>query len=225
MDIELNYKKFKAYLKNYVQREGIDDLIKWLDSSDVKVAPATTKYHLSEEGGLVQHSLDVFLRLIKLIKMEYPDKEVFDEEGNLVETVSTSPYSKETIAIVSLLHELSKVNYYTTYYKNVKNDETGNWEKIGYYKVREQSCRLFFGNRVENTIYLIEKFIKLTDIEKIALLYQMGGMAEYDNDYTKGLCFEAYKHSTLALFLHQADVQATCIDEVIPDERDLESVE
>ena len=175
---------------------------------------------MSEDGGLVQHSLNVFLRLIKLIQAEYPDREVFDDSGNIIGKESTQPYSKETIAIIALLHDISKANFYTTYYRNVKNDETGNWEKVRQFKVRDQSDRIFFGNHAENSIYIIEKFIKLNDTEKLAILYHMGGLAEYDNDYTKGLCYEAYKQCPIALLLHQADMQATCIDEVIHDELD-----
>ena len=68
IDVENNYNKFKNYLTRFITRPGIDKFIAWLDKSDAKIAPASTKYHLSEEGGLIQHSLNVFNRLIRMIK-------------------------------------------------------------------------------------------------------------------------------------------------------------
>ena len=40
-----------------VKREGIEDLINFLEKSDFFKAPASTKFHGDYEGGLVEHSL------------------------------------------------------------------------------------------------------------------------------------------------------------------------
>ena len=103
IDIEKNYELFKSYLTTFIKRDGIDKFIEWLDNSDAKVAPASTKYHLSCEGGGVQHALNVFNRLISLIQLEYGDNEC--------------PYSKETIALVALCHDVSKFNFYDIKYR------------------------------------------------------------------------------------------------------------
>ena len=41
-------------------REGMENLINFLEKSDFFTAPASTRFHGSEEGGLVKHSLQVY---------------------------------------------------------------------------------------------------------------------------------------------------------------------
>ena len=162
IDIEKNYMRYKWYLKSYVNREGIDKLIEYLDSSDAMRCPASTKYHLSCEGGFVQHSINVFNRLFKLLKNEYGD--------NL-------PYSKESIALVALLHDISKTNYYKVSTRNVK-DENGKWTSVEYYSVREDDEKLVYGTHEENSIEILSQFIPLTYEERVSILYHMGSNSE-----------------------------------------------
>ena len=200
IDIETNYTKFKNYLTRFISRPGVDKLIAWLDKTDAKVAPASTKYHLSEEGGLIQHSLNVFNRLIRMIKYEYG-------------SIEDSPYSQETITLVSLLHDISKVNFYNLEYRNTK-DESGNWIKVPYYSVKSEDDRLFYGSHSENSIYMLKQFFNLSYEEEIAILYHMNGVDVSTDLLTSKNVVTAYKRSTLALLLAQSDMQATVIDEV-----------
>ncbi len=199
IDFENNYTKFKNYLSKYVNRPGIDKLLAWLDKSDMKEAPASTKFHLNEKGGLVQHSLNVFNRLIRMIKYEYGDLE-------------HSPYSQETIALVSLLHDLSKVNFYSLEQRNTK-DEDGNWIKVDYYGVKPDEERLFYGSHSENSVYMIKQFINLTYEEEIAVLYHMNGIDVSTDVFTPKNVLTAYERCPLALLLAQSDMQATAFDE------------
>lgn len=197
-DLEKNYKLYKKYLRAYIKRDGIDNFIKWLDTTDAIKAPASTKYHLCEPGGLIQHSLNVFSRLIRLISEEYGDD---------------CPYSKETIAFVSLLHDVSKINFYDVYLRNVKNDK-GQWEQVPTYNVREEDNRLIFGIHEENSVYILYQFFKLSYEEILAIRWH-GGCGTSNDPSSQGKMMEAYKASTLALLLHIADMQATCIDELV----------
>lgn len=88
--------RFLDLFRNCIQREGTDELLNWLQSSDFLSAPASTKYHGSYEGGLVEHSLNVYDCLVKEI-----------ESAGLTDT-----YTDETVAIVSLLHDICKANFY-----------------------------------------------------------------------------------------------------------------
>lgn len=197
-DLEKNYKLYKKYLKAYIKRDGIDNFIKWLDTTDAIRAPASTKYHLCEPGGLIQHNLNVFNRLIRLISEEYGDE---------------YPYSKETIAFVSLFHDVSKINFYDIYFRNVKNDK-GQWEQVPTYTVREEDNRLVFGTHEENSVYILNQFFKLSYEEALAIRWH-GGCGTSNDPSSQGKMMEAYKASTLALLLHIADMQATCIDELV----------
>lgn len=55
-----NIKRFED-LMNQVTREGKDALMDYIrNKSDFYTAPASTRFHLSTEGGLLQHSLNVY---------------------------------------------------------------------------------------------------------------------------------------------------------------------
>ena len=192
--IEKNYTEFIELLKS-VKRDGIDNLIEYLNSSDCKLAPASTKYHCAYAGGLVEHSLNVYRQLSDLLEFVYRDKE------------SGVPFSKETIILVGLLHDISKVNYYTLRTKNVKKDNT--WVQELVYQVRDSADRFVYGSHSQNSVYMISNFIKLTYEESLAILHHMGGVDYTEDTISTKNVSEAFEKSTLALLLHQADQQAT----------------
>lgn len=209
--IEKNYKEFIDLLTTNVKREGINNLVAWLNAKDTKVAPATTKYHGAYKGGLVEHILHTYKRLKKLLNVEYPTF-VVDETGKEIKEIESScPYSDETIAIVGLLLDISKVGYYEVAERNVK-DENGNWIKVPYYQAKDVSTRLFFGSHSMNSVYMVSKFIKLTYDEELALLYHMGGFDASDDTISVKNISTAFAKVPLALLLHQADAQATFLD-------------
>ena len=104
------------YTQN-ITRDGADKLLDFLENkSDFFTAPASTRYHNAFEGGLLRHSLNVYHCLCA-----YLERERVKSEYHL----TASP---ETTAIVSLLHDVCKVNFYRVGYRNVKNEQTGQWE-------------------------------------------------------------------------------------------------
>ena len=197
MDYTDNFNEYLNLLTTNVKRDGIENLINYLKKSDAQIAPASTKYHLSTKGGLILHSLNVYKRLKRLMNMEFGDK---------------CPYSEETLVIVSLLHDISKVNFYEVYDKNIK-DSSGNWTKVQAYKVREEDSRFIFGGHAMNSYYMINTFIQLTYDESLAILHHMGGIDTSEDTISVKNLSEAYKKSKLALLLHMADMLSTFGDE------------
>jgi hypothetical protein len=134
--------RFLTVYKETVTRAGSDSLLDWLEHSDFFVAPASTKYHGCYEGGLLQHSLNV-----------YDCLKIGIEAAGL-----QGDYSEETIAIVSLMHDLCKVNYYKKGFRNVKDEETGQWYKKEVYEVDEKfPC----GEHADKSIIILQNFIRL----------------------------------------------------------------
>lgn len=164
-------------------RNGIDNLIKWLEETDFFTAPASTKYHLSEVGGLVEHSLNVYDELIN----EYG---ISNNIGSLI--------------IVALLHDVCKANYYSISERNVK--ENGKWIKEPYYTVNDQ----FPVGHGEKSVMIIQRFIELTEEEITAIRWHMGAYEPKENYGSLGQAFSKYP---LALYLHIADLKATYIKE------------
>lgn len=191
-----------------IDREGFDSdrLLRQLEKSDFYTAPASTKYHNCVEGGLLNHSLNVYYNLMHLVTYKYDMlKEKIDENS---------------IKIVSLLHDISKMNYYekTVANKKVyspngsKYDQMGNfdWVSVASYKVREKENRLLFGSHENTSEYMLRQFIPLTMEESIAIQHHHGTLSW---DSAKDNIGEIYDTYPLALLLHLADYLSSSIDE------------
>lgn len=183
--------KFLEAIKQKIHRDGIENLVEYLCKSDFFTAPASTRFHLSEEGGLLQHSLNVYERLNKLVLAEYGDYNTISEE---------------TIAICGLFHDVCKIDCYTVSTRNVK--ENGQWVQKPYYAVDE---KLPYGHG-EKSVYIINGFMRLSREEAMAINWHMGG---FDPRATGGgfVLSEAFKKYPLALLLHLSDIMATYLDE------------
>ena len=166
-------------------REGIEELIKFLESSDFFTAPASTRFHGDHEGGLLEHSLKVY--------------EILNEK--LKHTPIEMNIPDDTIKIAALLHDICKVNFYKVSYRNAKN-ELGVWEKVPYYTIEDT---IPYGHG-EKSVMMITEYMKLTVEEKYAIRWHMG-LSEPKEQYTTiGNAFTRYP---LALMLFEADLEAT----------------
>ena len=59
-DLEKQKQEFLTLCRENIKRDGLEDLLGWLQKSDFFTAPASTRYHGAYEGGLCEHSLDVY---------------------------------------------------------------------------------------------------------------------------------------------------------------------
>lgn len=180
--------KFLDIFRRNVQRRGSDKFIEWLEGTDFFTAPASSRFHAAYEGGLVEHSINVYEVLIsKHFDMEKDDLESF--------------------TIVSLLHDICKAGFYTVEYRNKKNDN-GEWEKVPYYTIDDK----FPYGHGEKSVFLIERFMKLKYEEAVAIRWHMGGF----DDAVRGGSFavsSAYEKYPLAVKLHISDLEATYLHE------------
>lgn len=178
--------EFLALYRTLITRAGSNDLLEWLEQSDFFIAPASTRFHGSHEGGLLEHSLNVYKCLLSLI------------EGAGI----NGEYSDESVAIVSLLHDVCKTNFYKKGFRNVKED--GRWVQKEVYEIDER----FPCGHSEKSVILLQNFIKLSGDEIYAIRAHMGGFdaSVKGGDYFVGKIFEKSK---LALLTHMADLEAT----------------
>lgn len=188
--IENNKQQIIDIYRNYVKREGSDKLLDYLiNKSDFFTAPASTRFHGAYDGGLAQHSLNVY----NCFKA-YLERDRVRELYNL-------NASDETIAVCALLHDICKVNVYTRGTRNVKNEETGQWEKVPTFFFDDG---LPYGHG-EKSVYMITGFMRLTREEAFAIRYHMGFSGE-ENANNVGKTFGMFP---LAFALSTADMEAT----------------
>lgn len=182
--------EYVSLFADTIKREGSDRLLAYLQSntSDFFTAPASTRFHGSYEGGLVEHSLDVYDCL-----KDYLGRQRVKELYKL-------NCSDETIAIVSLLHDFCKINIYKTGKRNVK-DENGVWQSVPTYEYQD---RFPYGHG-EKSVYMINNFMRLTHEEAFAIRYHMG----YTSTDDVKLVSDAFRQFPLAFALSTADMEAT----------------
>ena len=189
----MNVNDTKAEFKTeaaVIKRDGINDLMGWLESTDFFTAPASTRFHGAYEGGLAHHSLNVYGQLESLV-----DWYGYNEE-----------YSRETLAIVALFHDVCKVGCYKTEMR-WRKDDRNQWEQYATYRFQEDFA---FGGHGSKSMFLVRNFIKLTPDEAVAINCHMGqwDATTYSNPTA------AYEKCPLAWLLHVADEAADFIDKV-----------
>ena len=175
----------KIYNDN-ITRKGSKELLEWICKTDFFTAPASTKYHCACENGLVMHSVSVFNTMVE---------KHFDEASD----------SLESFAVCALLHDLCKAQFYKVSTRNVKNDETGQWEKVPFYAIEDS----FPYGHGEKSVFLIERFMRLRLDEAMAIRWHMGGFDDNNGMYVS----QAYDRYPLAVKLHLADLESTYLRE------------
>ena len=202
-----NIKRFEE-LMDRVERDGVQELMEYIkNKTDFYIAPASTQFHLACDGGLLQHSLNVYDCLVA--KKESP---VWKK---IIETIP-----EESLIIMALLHDLCKVNFYVKGTKNqktydpekvaaaenwqVKHDDKGNfiWETVLRYEI-DDTMPLGHG---EKSVMLINCFMKLKTPEIFAIRWHMGFSEEKSQYKAVGDAMEKYP---IVLALHEADLEAS----------------
>ncbi len=204
---EENIKRFEE-LMGSVERDGVKELMDYIkNKTDFYIAPASTQFHLACDGGLLQHSLNVYDCLVA--KKQSP---VWKK---VIETIP-----EESLIIMALLHDLCKVNFYVKGTKNqktydpekvaaaenwqVKHDDKGDfiWETVLRYEI-DDTMPLGHG---EKSVMLINCFMKLKTPEIFAIRWHMGFSEEKSQYKAVGDAMEKYP---IVLALHEADLEAS----------------
>lgn len=128
--------------------------LEWLKRSDFYTAPASTQYHEAYPGGLCIHTLTVLNNAIDLCKLD-----------------KFKQVPVHMIARIALVHDWCKVGRYESYLKNVKNEQTGAWEKISAYRTKETT--VCFGHGA-SSMYMAQQFFKLRMEELLAIRWHQG---------------------------------------------------
>lgn len=184
--------RFIDVYTQYITREGADKFLEYLCSpnSDFFTAPASTRFHGAYAGGLCEHSLNVYDCLhtyLERAKAQYGLE-----------------YSEESIAIVSLLHDVCKINCYKPGFRNVKDDK-GVWQKVPTFEFDD---KLPYGHG-EKSVYILSGYMRLTREEAFAIRYHMGFSGTEDSRNV-GSAFEQFP---LSFALSVADMEATFLVE------------
>lgn len=183
-----NVEFFNATLSS-VERDGIADLLRFIEKSDFYTAPASTRFHGAFEGGLLEHSIQVYNCLMKKKHIE-----------GTVWHDALSDVSDESIAISALLHDLCKTYFYSVEMHNKKVD--GSWIQVPSYRVED---KIPYGHG-EKSVMMIEEYIKLKPVERYAIRWHMG---PYSGERDWSTLASAMDKYPLVMALFEADMEAS----------------
>lgn len=184
--------KYIKELLAWTERPGIENLIAYMEENGFFTSPCSGSHHLAVEGGLAEHSLNVF-KLIRSLKGAFY---CFDNHPEAI--------GNDSLIIVSLLHDLGKMGdngnpyYIPNYLKSGKISDSKP------YTVNP----LFSGIPHEVlSISIISKFIQLTNEEYKAILWHNGLYSDFKYEITG-------KETPLYMLLHYADLWSSRVWEV-----------
>lgn len=176
-----------------IDRDGMDALIQFVEKSDFYTAPASARFHLAREGGLLEHSINVYNSLMRKKH----------SEGSLWHDV-LADVPDESIAITALLHDICKTYYYSV---EMRNKKVGSeWIQVPSYRVED---KIPYGHG-EKSVMMIEEYMKLKPMERYAIRWHMGPYSGEQDWNTLGAAMEKYP---LVIALFEADMEASHIIE------------
>ena len=183
------------------KRPGMDKLCEKLDEIGFFTAPCSGSYHLAEEGGLAEHSLNVY----KIMDADAAMKFGTDEYVSII----------NSIKVCALLHDVGKCGDYgkPNYVPNmIKDGRPTKADPVQKYKQSETkpyetNKDLSPIDHEIRSVKIVSKYIDLTEDEELAILWHNGLYGNFR--------YQIQNHETaLYLLLHSADMWASRVTEV-----------
>ncbi len=197
IDIKANKEEFETLLRS-TGREGVDYVLEDLEKDGFFTAPASAGHHLNVEGGLVEHSLNVYRVAIMLW-----------ENMNKLDSSIQHEVKRESVILASLLHDVCKTNIYKPTMKR-KKDNTGMWVDVPGWNVSYR--HLPVGHGEKSVIMLLLSGLDLTDEEIMAIRWHMGPFGLNFNSHEDMRSYDSARTlSPLVSIIHHADSLAASI--------------
>lgn len=141
-------------------RSGMDSVLNKLEETGFFDAPASTKFHLSCKGGLLEHSLNVYNAALMVREQIIKVRPELEEQLPL-----------DSIAICALLHDTCKCDIYKEGILSRKSAD-GYWEKYVGYQV-DYNTGLPLGHGEKSVILLLSWGLELEPEEMLAIRWHM----------------------------------------------------
>ena len=211
IDLVANKEKFLTILRGEVHREGIENLIAWLENTDFFEAPATGQYALSCKGGLCESSINTFRAFSELVEKYREQDQNFlldvAEDASAEEREQAIAELNESVAICGLLSDICRADCWIESTKNVKNGQTGKWDTVPYFKWDEK----FVYGHGEKSVYILQQFMRLYIEEAQAIRFHMQGREGLTGNVVDTQYQTLYETSDFAALLGTAVNEASNI--------------
>ena len=186
-----NRERFIELLRG-TEREGVEEAIRHIDELGFFEAPASSRFHLNQQGGLLDHSLNV-------CKVAMGVRDMMIQMDPLL----ADRLPLESVVIASLLHDTCKADIYKPAIKKQKN-KLGIWVPVQGYDVDYNNFPLGHGEK--SVIVLLCAGLKLTDDEIMAIRWHMHAWdLPFQSPDIKGNLQKAREICPLAVVIQTAD--------------------
>ncbi len=205
MNLDEAIKEYKEFLEKIISRPGVKELNSYLEKHGLFKTPASTKYHLCVERGLVIHSVSVCKLALKLKTGLLPD------------------VTDESIILCALFHDAHKVTDGFSHATYLKTKNYNPEKDISYYnKPYDWNKEQMSFSGAQKSLLLVSKFVDLTQDEMQAIAYHDGPYVPSWED----IKYDAYP---LTLLIHFSDMWSTWVmeknkSEVVYDKKFLEDI-
>lgn len=187
------------------EREGMNNVIMELEQLGFFESPASSRFHLSKRGGLMEHSLNVYTTAMEI-------RETLIQRDERLEDILPI----DSVIIACLLHDICKAGNYKPVIKRIKNVDGVYCDAPGY----DVDYHNFpIGHGEKSVIMLLRCGLDLTDDEILAIRWHMNAWdLPFQSPDIKGNFEEAKKLSPLLTLVQAADSISSNIFEVSADE-------
>lgn len=156
--VQENKEEFCRLLRS-TKRDGVEYVIEDLENLGFFEAPASTRFHLCNKGGLVEHSLNVCKAALELLPIMHRMRPDLKDE-----------LREDSVILCSLLHDVNKAEIYKPVVKKRKN-AMGVWEDFDSYDVDFSNFPMGHGEK--SVIVLLLSGLQLKDSEMLAIRWHM----------------------------------------------------
>ena len=188
MTVTERYEALKSRVVN--RKDEFMRLMNFVENeTEYLISPASTRFHLCREQGLLEHSVNVAENMLKLRDALMPG---IDEESCI---------------ITALIHDLGKAGMPQNP-QYIKNEPTARQKQYGYgasvpYRIND---KLVYMSVPLRSLYLALPYINLSESEVQAVMY-------HDGQYVDDNKSVATKETPLLLLLQYADTWSTFVTE------------
>lgn len=159
INVEENAARFREILRS-TERDGVDEVLAGLEALGFFKAPASARHHLAAEGGLVQHSLNVYCQADAIRTAQIRLRAGIEERLPM-----------KSIIVASLLHDVCKAEIYKPVQK-FRKDANGRWESYPGWDYDYSHCPMGHGEK--SVLRLMRWGFNMTTDEIAAIRWHMG---------------------------------------------------
>ena len=178
-------------------RNGIDNVTAYLEKAGFFRAPASVNRHLSHDGGLLEHSLNVYNVAMRLREQMIALRADIEER-----------LPQESVVLAALLHDVCKANIYKKMTK-YRKDANNRWEAYSGYDV--DYTRFPLGHGEKSVVMLLRLGLELTNDEVLAIRWHMGAWDLSFQSFESKSNISAASDVPLVAILQAADALAAHI--------------